>query len=136
MVVKVPDFGLEGLTGKALRDRVTEILKEGIAEGDTTTMDLFEDHLVRATMNEILHEDQLKHDPCYDGYEDEDTRKAIDLFGREEWKLAIKEGRNPLTILESAGCIGSSNKFKIQKKSMLSKMLLKLKLAKEVNNES
>jgi len=128
MAIPLPDFGgLEGLEGQALRDRIAEILREGVAEGDTTTMNLLEDHLL---------EQQLNHDPCYDGYEDEDTRKAIDLFGREEWKLAIKEGRNPLTILESAGCIGSSNKFKIQKKSMLSKMLLKLKLAKEVNNES
>ena len=114
MAIPVPDFGLKGLTGQELRDRINEILREGVAEGDSTTMDLLEEHLL---------EEQLKHDVYED--EDEDTRQAIDLFGRDEWERGVRP-----TILKSNVSMGTRTKQ--NQPSIVTKILLKLKLAKEV----
>lgn len=141
MAVPVPDsFTIpDGLTPDETREYINKILREGVAEGDSTTMDLLKDYIFEEELKKDKNRGKpkstldLKHDPCY---EDEDTRKAIDIFGREAWE----RGERP-TILQSAGCHSDGNSkleemMKKRNRTITTKLLLKLGLAKEVNNES
>lgn len=102
MTIPAPDFGLEGLEGQELLDRIEEILRAGVAEGDSDTMELLESCIKTKNL-------------C----------RSIDLFGREEWE----RGERP-AILKSNVSIETRTRQK--QPSMLTKILLKLKLAKEV----
>lgn len=122
MGVPVPEFNLDGLEGEELENRILEILKQGIAEGDTTVSDSSIDDVARRNQEAKLEQ------------------RAIDLYGREAWEDAIKKGKDPIGMctIKSAGCIGSSGKFdkiKSKKVSMIDKLLLKMKLAKEVKQK-